>query len=238
MKPSLILFDLDGTLLPMDQDEFVGGYFKMLCKKLAPYGYDPQKLVAGIWAGTAAMVKNDGSRTNEEAFWDRFCRDFGTKALEHKDIFEEFYAVEFRQAQKFCGFNPMAAQTVAVLKQQGYRIALATNPIFPAIATETRIGWAGLKPSDFELYTTYENSRFSKPNPAYYREILKELGAAPEETLMVGNDVGEDMIARELGCQVFLLTDCIINKTDLNPAQFPNGSFGELLHFLENLNSL
>ena len=28
---------------------------------------------------------------------------------------------------------------------------------------------------------------------------------------MVGNDVGEDMVAEKLGMQVFLLTDCLIN---------------------------
>lgn len=31
-----ILFDLDGTLLPMDQDEFTKGYFNLLAAKLAP----------------------------------------------------------------------------------------------------------------------------------------------------------------------------------------------------------
>jgi len=31
----------------------------------------------------------------------------------------------------------------------GFRVALATNPIFPAIATEKRIRWAGLTPEDF-----------------------------------------------------------------------------------------
>ena len=67
-----VLFDLDGTLLPMDQEKFIQDYLGRMSKKLAPYGYDPQQLVAGIWNGTAAMVKNDGSRTNEEVFWDVF----------------------------------------------------------------------------------------------------------------------------------------------------------------------
>ena len=51
-----ILFDLDGTLLPMDQDEFTKGYFKLLAAKLAPYGYEPKTLIDTVWAGTAAMV--------------------------------------------------------------------------------------------------------------------------------------------------------------------------------------
>ena len=72
MSLKAILFDLDGTLLPMDQDAFTGGYFKLLAKKLAPYGYEPKALIDGIWSGTAAMVQNDGSESNESAFWKRF----------------------------------------------------------------------------------------------------------------------------------------------------------------------
>lgn len=56
-----ILFDLDGTLLPMDQDAFVNGYFKLLAKKMVPYGYEPEKLIKAIWQGTAAMIKNNGT---------------------------------------------------------------------------------------------------------------------------------------------------------------------------------
>lgn len=80
MKKKTILFDLDGTLLPMDQDAFTRGYFKLLAQKLAPHGYDPAALVDNIWAGTAAMVGNDGKRTNEAAFWDRFAACMGSRS--------------------------------------------------------------------------------------------------------------------------------------------------------------
>ena len=76
---------------------------------------------------------------------------------------------------------------------------LATNPLFPPTATQSRIRWAGLTPEDFEFITTYDNSSFCKPNPDYYREILGKLNLNAGECLMVGNDVGEDMIARTLG---------------------------------------
>ena len=33
-----VLFDLDGTLLPFKQDDFVKIYFSELCRKLAPMG--------------------------------------------------------------------------------------------------------------------------------------------------------------------------------------------------------
>ena len=178
------------------------------------------------------MVRNDGSVTNEEAFWARFGEIYGEKAEKDKPIFEEFYAKDFQLAKEFCSFNPDAAKTVSELKGCGLRVALATNPIFPSYATESRIGWAGLEPSDFELYTTYENSRFSKPNLRYYSEILNVLGVKPQECIMVGNDVGEDMVAAKLGMKVFLLTDCLINKSDEDISIYPNGSFAELKKYI------
>ena len=153
--------------------------------------------------------------------------------MKDQPVFEDFYRKEFQLVKETCGYQEEAAKLIQVLKEKGYRLVLATNPLFPAIATESRIGWAGLKREDFEWVTTYENSRFCKPNPDYYREILERMGMKPEETLMVGNDVGEDMVARKLGIQVFLLTDCLINKKQEDISCYPSGSYEELYRFLQ-----
>ncbi len=229
-----VLFDLDGTLLPMDQDVFVNGYFRFLCQKMAPYGYEPEKLIRAIWGGTAAMVKNDGSCPNEEAFWRFFLGLYGEEAKAHVPLFEEFYAVDFQKARVFCGFNAEAKETVDLVKSLGLRSVLATNPLFPSYATESRIRWAGLEPSDFELYTTYEDSTTCKPNPAYYEEVLSRCALLPEECIMVGNDTDEDMIAETLGMKVFLLTDCLINKTGADISKWPHGGFKGLKAFLKD----
>lgn len=120
-----VLFDLDGTLLPMDLDEFVESYLKLLAKKMAPLGYDGEKLIRNIWTGTAAMAKNDGSRTNEAAFWQAYSAVAGPVSDREQALFEEFYAVEFQQAKAFCGFEPKAAQTVRMARDLGMRVALA-----------------------------------------------------------------------------------------------------------------
>lgn len=234
-KITAVLFDLDGTLLPMDQDVFIENYFHRLAEKLAPRGYAPKELIAGIWSGTKAMILNDGTRNNEEAFWADFTARFGPQAREDMPFFDAFYHTDFPLVQQVCGFHPDAAKAVRILQSKGIRMILATNPIFPAIATENRIRWAGLEPTDFEWVTTYENSRFCKPNLDYYREILSSRGLRGEECLMVGNDVAEDMVARELGMEVFLLTDCLINKADLDINNYPHGSFPQLLALLETL---
>ncbi len=228
-----VLFDLDGTLLPMDQDTFVGAYFGLLAKKLAPHGYEAQELIAAIWEGTAAMVKNDGARTNEEMFWASFSARFGEDVRKDEPLFDEYYRKEFSAVQASCGFSPKAAEVVELLKEKGVRLVLATNPIFPAVATEARIRWAGLHKEEFALVTTYENSRHCKPNPAYYEDILAEIGADPKECLMVGNDATEDLAAAKLGIPVFLLTDCLIDKHHADLTDVPKGNFDDLVTYLQ-----
>ena len=234
MSIKVVLFDLDGTLLPMDQDVFIKKYFGLLSSKLASHGYDRKLLVDAIWTGTGAMVKNNGKKRNEEVFWDKFAEVFGESVRDDLPYFDEFYRDEFDNVRESCGYSPDAALAVAEIKKMGYRTALATNPVFPAIATEKRMAWAGLTPDSFELYTTYENSRYCKPNPSYYMDIVNALGVRPEECLMVGNDVSDDMIAETIGMKVFLLIPCLINKEGKDISVYPNGGFSELIHFLKS----
>ena len=235
MSITTILFDLDGTLLPMNQDRFAGAYVKGLTIAAEPAGYSPMILSTAIMAGTAAMVKNNGEKTNEEVFWDTLERTYGESVKNDIHLFDEFYATDFQKIKDVCGFEPKAAELIRYIKEKGFRVVLATNPLFPSVATESRIRWAGLNPDDFELYTTYETSRYCKPNLDYYREVLKQLHVAPEECLMVGNDVAEDMIAEQLGMKVFLLTDCLINKNNADISIYLHGSFDELKAFIDNL---
>jgi len=216
----------------MDQDVFVKTYFGLLAKKLAPYGYEPDKLIQAVWAGTEAMVKNDGKQSNEEQFWQTFAQVYGVDAKKDIDVFEDFYRNEFATVKEVCGYHPKAAETVRLLKEKGFRVALATNPIFPQIATRQRISWTGLSFEEFELVTTYESSNYCKPNLNYYEEVMKRLGVTSAECLMVGNDVSDDMVAEKLGMKVFLLTDCLINKDNKDISDYPSGSFEQLLECL------
>lgn len=235
MKTKVVLFDLDGTLLPMDQDIFIKAYFKGISTRLAPHGYEPQSLIKAIWAGTDAMIANDGKKTNEEVFWDFFVSLFGEDARADEPKFAAFYEENFDDVSAVCGCDSRADKIIKKIKEKGIKVALATNPIFPQIATRKRMKWAGLDENDFELYTTYENSRHSKPNLEYYRDIMGELGVDASECVMVGNDVGDDMVVRKLGMKVFLLTDNLINKVGEDISDIPKGGFDELEAFIDTL---
>ena len=228
-----IFYDLDGTLLPMDMDEFMGAYFKGICKKLVPHGYDHDALVKNIWAGTKAMVLNDGSKTNEDAFWNEFIDKMGPSAAKDKEIFEDFYRVEFNEVRSVVRPDERIPALIKTCKDMGLIQTLATNPLFPEIATRNRIEWADLDVNDFTMFTTYENSHYCKPNTDYYVEVMEKVGAKPEETLMVGNDVDEDMIAEKLGMKVFLITRFMLNKHEKDINLFPHGDWDDLMEYIK-----
>ena len=233
MSIKAVLFDLDGTLLPMDLDVFIKGYFGALTKGMAARGFDAKRFSKALLAGVDAMMKNEGTDTNENIFWQTFEAVYGEEARSREELFNEFYRGEFQSLSALCGTIPEAATAVRAIRDMGIRVVLATNPVFPMAATERRIKWAGLSKDDFELVTTYENSRFCKPSLDYYRDIVKTLGVSPEECLMVGNDALEDMITEKLGMKVFLLTKCLINKEEKDISGYPQGSLEDLVKFVK-----
>lgn len=233
-----ILFDLDGTLLPFWQDDFIHTYFKALVACAAPMGYDGKQLTSAVWKGTAAMVSNDGSVTNRQAFWEVFTQELGIAAMALESILNDFYAREFDAVRSVLQEPADHSQLIGGLRKKGYQAVLATNPIFPAVAVATRLGWVGLSEEDFDYITTYENCRRSKPNPDYYRDILEHIGREPGECLMIGNNPADDMAAVRAGLSGYLVTDYIENPNGLPVDAYPHGTFRELVHALERLPAL
>ena len=230
-----LLFDLDGSLLPMNQEEFTKAYAMRLAQKLAENGYDPSLVVKSLWKGVGAMVQNTGEKTNEAVFWRVFTEALGPEIAEKTALFEDFYRNEFQKIIAVTSPSPKVRALIDTLKAKNLRLVLATNPFFPKVATDSRIRWAGLEPEDFSYITYYENSHFCKPNPRYYAEIASACGLSPEECLMVGNDVEEDMMAKDLGFKVFLLTSCILNPKERDVSLYPRGDFDALLAYIDAL---
>ncbi len=230
------LFDLDGTLLPMEStDKFLEAYLKAVAVKIIPYGYEPDAFIKALMKGTYYMIQNDGSMSNEKKFWIEFQKLLNTEIDGLEEIFEDFYQNEFEAAKRTTSTEPLIRDCIKLLKEKGYTVGIATNPLFPKIAVHKRIQWAGLDPEDFDHITTYEVSSYAKPNLDYYREILTIMGKEPGECIMVGNDVVEDMCAAELGMDTFLLTDCIICPEELDITPIRKGNYQELYEMIKEL---
>lgn len=229
-----LLFDLDGTLLPIDQTEFIETYFTCLAQKVRPLGYEKEPFLASMWKATGAMLKNDGSRKNADAFWEAFTAIWGEGSRSLEVTLRSFYAEEFNKTKSILREVKPVRQLIDALKQAGFTLCLATNPVFPPEAVRSRLSWIGLMPEDFVHVTTYDNSRFCKPAAGYYRDILSLLGKAPEECLMIGNNPFDDMSAlQEVGMEGYLITDHLENGSNMDITAFRHGDFAAFLRFLE-----
>lgn len=235
MKYQAILFDLDGTLLPMETEGFARVYFGALAKELADFGIPADALVKAIWGGTKAMMKNDGSRLNVDVFWKTFTALTGVPREKIEPRCDHFYYEGFHAARIATTPNPLAVEAVRIAREKAGKVVLATNPLFPMQGQETRMSWLSLKPADFDLVTCYSSDRFCKPNPAYFVEVCRRIGVEADKCLMIGNDEREDMAcAASLGMDAYLVTDCRIPCADM-PWQGPQGSFSDMLAMLKSL---
>lgn len=230
-----ILFDLDGTLLPMELEGFARAYFGALAHELRDFGIPTEALVKAVWGGTKAMMKNDGARLNADVFWDSFTAATGIARADVEPRCDRFYGTGFHAARIATRENPLAREAVRIAHEKAEKVVLATNPLFPMQGQETRMSWLGLSPADFDLVTCYSSDRFCKPNPAYFAEVCRRIGVAPSACLMIGNDDREDMhCARAAGMDAYLVTDCRIPYADA-PWDGPQGTFSEMVEMLKSL---
>jgi FMN phosphatase YigB (HAD superfamily) len=232
-----ILFDLDGTLLPMDMKLFEKIYFSELCtyfKDILP----PEKLTEYIWKSTTAMVKNTELRTNEEVFFEDFKKNVGENIAIFEDRFNIFYDTNFQKVKDSVKEVPAIKESVRLLKSKGYDIVIATNPLFPRKAIYHRIKWAGFEPEEFMYISSFEQNHYCKPQVHYYSEVLEHIGKNPEECMMIGNDVQEDLVASKLGIKTYLITDNVLHRNNEEIQSDYIGNYDDFLNFVKELPSI
>lgn len=232
-----ILFDLDGTLLPLDNKAFEKIYFGGLSGHFTDM-YQPQEFIKMIWDATIAMVKDTSDKTNETVFMEALGSVVNEKLTEMQRRFDQFYQVDFDKVKAATIENAEIKEAVKLLKKKGYTLIIATNPLFPKLAIEKRIGWTGMDRKDFSYVTSFENNHFCKPQPQFFEEILKINHKSVQECMMVGNDAQEDMIAGVLGIQTYLIKNHLIARPDQPIIADHQGDYADFLLFVQQLPDL
>lgn len=227
-------FDLDGTLLPIDGKKFEELYFQGLSARFTDL-YTPEEFIKIIWDATKAMVSDTRPITNETAFMEALGRVVGEKLGEMQNRFTAFYATDFDRVREAVIENAEVHESIRILKQKGYDLVIATNPMFPRLAIEKRIAWTGLNRQDFSHVTSFEENHYCKPQPMFYQELLDILGKKSAEVMMVGNDVDEDLVAGKLGISTYLITNHHINRRNKEVIADHIGDYEAFLKFVADL---
>ncbi len=229
--PKAILFDMDGTLIDDSMDTFLPPYFDAITKKLA-HLVPPETFIAQLQASTRAMVaSSDPAHTMADAFAADFFPKIGLPRETLMPLFDDFYAREYPELRAFVKPIPHARDLVANAIRRNHPVVIATMPVFPRTAIQQRMEWGRIADFPYALVTDYETMHASKPNPAYYREIAAMINCAPEDCVMVGNEVQNDILpAKRAGMRTFWVTDAGALPTDV-PADWRGTleDFGKLL---------
>ncbi len=232
-----ILFDLDGTLLSIGMKDFETIYYKSLSesfKEIIP----PENFMKILYGSVMSMVKNTEYRTNEEVFRDTL-RSYVKDDLDtYTEMFKSYYKNEFHVLKEAVLDHTEMQEATKLLKNKGYELVIATNPLFPKEAIDERIKWSGVDRNDFSYVSYFEKNHYCKPNIQYYEEILENINKAPDECIMVGNDVLEDLIAGKLGITTYLVTNHLLNRNNIKIETDYMGNYQEFLTFAENMPSI
>lgn len=239
-----ICFDLDGTLLPQDIDAFLSGYFHALGAKMVAEGVPADAFKYALGAGTKAMAAHDDTKTNEQTFWDTFCAAL-TKVAGNEvfpmekwnQLFLEFYEEDFGTIGANVTPDQNMVDAVAELDAKGYPLMLLTMPLFPLVAVEWRLKWAGLDAGKFQRITHYENSTAAKPSLRYYAENLAAMGVSGTDLLMVGNNTVEDVAFTKLGADIYLVTNHLLDPANLDMSKVKHGDSAQFLEWVRQLPS-
>ena len=229
-----VFFDLDGTLLPLETESFFRAYMTEIKRSGALDRIDKHKGEEVFGKAVYAMLGNNGMVHNKEVFFTAIAQMSGTLEHEIMPHFDRFYEDGFIKTKVHTRADRRVRQAVDTLKDKGYCLVLATNPVFPPVATNQRIAWAGLETDDFDYISYYDNSHYCKPNPQYYKEILGKIGTSADKCYIVGNDVTDDMSALSLGFEGFLVLDHVIGDPERIP-QCKQGDYSALLGFAKSL---
>lgn len=231
-KVRAVLFDLDGTLLGVDMQQFIPAYLDGLAVRLADLAHRRQVARVMREAVIDILTRVDGRPTLEERMLTYLEDHLEIPAERYQAALDAFCQENLHELQSLIQGHPLATALLTASQDRGWQIVLATNPIFPRRVIDARIAWAGLDASQFTFVTDYETSRHCKPHREYFYEVLDRLGLPAETCLMVGNDTQHDMAAGQAGLLTCLLTPWRIDHRESCFQADWEGTHEELLPLL------
>jgi FMN phosphatase YigB (HAD superfamily) len=240
-----VLFDLDNTLIHFGERQFFQGYIPAVTKVFADV-MPGDLFLERLLSSTGEVLKNNGAMLNVDCFMNHFCLGYEPQRDQFWRRFMTFYETEYDQFRSLASASAGVRDMLVQLRETSLKLVIASNPLWPSIAQNKRLAWAGLGDLDFDLVTHIENMTYCKPNVDYYHEICGKIGERPEACLMVGNDPVNDMVVGTIGMKTYLVTDSdpadlVMSRTTYGtaPSGIPKPDFeGSLLAVPETVKAL
>jgi putative hydrolase of the HAD superfamily len=223
-EPQAVVFDLGGTLVQWADWE--GG-------TATKWGLAYDALRAS--GDTMSASREDfvqAMRAAEKAHWERVDRDHwsGPPTSVVSDGFQRLgssvgdaalltvldgYA---RAVAGWCTVFPDTRDTLATLRERGYRLGLLSNTWWAADWHNADLAAHGLAGLLDELVYTSDLPR-SKPHPSVFHEVASRLGVAPEACVMIGDRQIDDVSgARAIGMRaIWRRNDAGFPTSDVAP---------------------
>ncbi|MDD2332906.1 MAG: HAD hydrolase-like protein [Mesotoga sp.] len=196
------LFDLDGTLSAVSDEDFARRYFQLVFSS-AEGRVVLEKLMSALEVSLKALFGDrDNFKNNYDLFMERFVESMGDHDQNwYEQFFNEFYDGDYNKLEELVAPRENVVKVLKDLRKAGKGIIIATNPIFPGKAINKRLEWVGVEKKFLDYVTTMENSHYVKPDLRYYREILEVNGLEASNCVMIGNDMSMDGVCSDVGIE-------------------------------------
>ncbi len=228
-----VLFDLDGTLVDVDMNLFVQSYLRRLTEHMSDQ-VNPLRATQTLHHAAAAMFANtDASRTLESILFGVLQEELALSSEWYVECLARFCQDDLESLRPLVTGHPLSSQLIESSLNRGWKVVLATNPIFPRVVVDARVSWGGMDGDAFYHVAAYETAHFCKPRPLFFKEILDRLQIPAEACLMVGNDTVHDLAASQVGIQTCLLTPWAFKRPDACFEADWKGRHEELLALIE-----
>jgi len=201
-----VFLDLDNTLLHNPDRGFAIEYLRLADAYFSQHhGYT--NFAETLRQTIPAIINSDApSQSNHSVASNLLAEQFDVATAIIDQQLQSFYQTEFPKLKNCTASMSEAELLINLLNEHNYQVVIATNPIYPAIAVQQRLNWAGISDQilDYAFVTHSQNMHFAKPRTEYYAELLARVGVEPDETLMVGDSLKNDIVpAKTLGIHTF-----------------------------------
>ncbi|MDG1893671.1 MAG: HAD-IA family hydrolase [Fuerstiella sp.] len=183
-----VVFDAVGTL--MYPEPSVAEAYRRSIQRHCGASVDPDRVSAVIRESLIARSAGDNLSTSEQAeheFWAQLIRDLCPNSDGFQACFDELFA-HFAQPASWVCFDDVG-ELVDDLKRAGVKVAIASN--FDLRLNSVCDGLTPIAEVDCRIISSVVGWR--KPAVEFFQAAIQELGVSAEQTLMVGDDLINDV---------------------------------------------